>query len=149
MSDLTSLISRLPHRTPFVFVSEVISADKECVEAVWNIAGTEDFFRGHFPGDPIVPGVFLIEALAQTAGLSMIVISGGRQQSGHVSGMLVQSDVRFRRAVRPPVHVSLHAIESGSFGGLHRFTVRATVGGEVAAEGTLVLAVSQSGDFAH
>jgi 3-hydroxyacyl-[acyl-carrier-protein] dehydratase len=136
---MSGLIDRLPHRAPFRFVTEVVSADPASFEALWRVDGTEDFLRGHFPGDAIVPGVLITEALAQAAGLHLLV----RGDGGPHRGMLVQSEMRFRKPVRPPADIVLLVKEEGSLGALHRFEVRALVGDGLVAEGMLVLAIAR------
>ena len=134
---MNGLIDRLPHRPPFRFVTELRCVDLSAFEAVWSVSGDEDFFRGHFPGEPIVPGVLITEALAQTAGLHLLSREGG----GSHGGMLVQSEVRFRKPVHPPAMISLRVTDDGSLGSLHRFEVRAFVRETLVADGTIVLAV--------
>lgn len=134
---MNGLIDRLPHRPPFRFVTELRCVDPSAFEAVWSVSGDEDFFRGHFPGEPIVPGVLIAEALAQTAGLHLLSREGG----GSHGGMLVQSEVRFRKPVHPPAMISLRVTDDGSLGSLHRFEVRAFVRETLVADGTIVLAV--------
>ena len=134
---MNGLIDRLPHRPPFRFVTELRCVDPSAFEAVWSVSGDEDFFRGHFPGEPIVPGVLITEALAQTAGLHLLSREGG----GSHGGMLVQSEVRFRKPVHPPAMISLCVTDDGSLGSLHRFEVRAFVRETLVADGTIVLAV--------
>jgi 3-hydroxyacyl-[acyl-carrier-protein] dehydratase len=134
---MNGLIDRLPHRPPFRFVTELRCVDPSAFEAVWSVSGEEDFFRGHFPGEPIVPGVLITEALAQTAGLHLLSREGG----GSHGGMLVQSEVRFRKPVHPPAVISLRVTDDGSLGSLHRFEVRAFVRETLVADGTIVLAV--------
>lgn len=134
---MNGLIDRLPHRPPFRFVTELRCVDPSAFEAVWSVSGDEDFFRGHFPGEPIVPGVLVTEALAQTAGLHLLSREGG----GSHGGMLVQSEVRFRKPVHPPAMISLRVTDDGSLGSLHRFEVRAFVRETLVADGTIVLAV--------
>ncbi|MCE9620206.1 MAG: beta-hydroxyacyl-ACP dehydratase [Planctomycetes bacterium] len=134
------LIHKLPHRDPFLFVHAVHSVVAGAIEASWSVDGSEAFFRGHFPGNPVVPGVLIIEALAQAAGLVMIAHDPDRIRAG----MLVQSDIRFRQPVRPPATIDLSATLEGSFEQVHRFNVKARDRGVVVAEGTLVLSITQS-----
>ncbi len=134
---LDPTIARLPHRPPFLFVDQIVSTEGGTAHCAWNVRGTEDFLRGHFPGRPLVPGVLITEALAQTAGLAV----AGVRTTATGGGMLVQVDVRFRKPVVPPARIELHATEAGGLGVLTRFKVEAIVEGERVADGTIVLAI--------
>lgn len=136
MSD--SLISKLPHRAPFLFIQSVQSISANAVKASWTLDGSESFFKGHFPHDSIVPGVLLIEALAQTAGLLLI----SRDPDGAHAGMLVHSDIRFRAPVRPPAVISLFTTEQSHLGNIYQFSVEAKNQELLVADGTLVLSVA-------
>lgn len=125
----------LPHRPPFIFVDEVAGVVAgERAECRKRFAADEPFFAGHFPGDPLVPGVILTEALAQTAG-----IAAGRP-AGHGYRLAAVRQMKFTRAVRPGEPITLLAEKAGGVGGLLQFSVRACVNGETAAEGVVVLA---------
>lgn len=137
MSDLTppeDLHLRLPHGEGFRFVDRVLAAGEGEAQAAWTVRGTEPFFAAHFPGNPLVPGVLLIEALAQTAGFAA---PPDPQRSA--GGLLVHADVRFRAPVRPPATILLHARLSGELGELRQFEVRAEVEGRVVASGSVAL----------
>jgi len=122
----------LPHRDPFVFVDEVFALQRGESGAGRKLFPPETpFFRGHFPDDPLVPGVILTEALAQLAG---IVAGQGALRLAAIKAM------KFRRAVRPGELIELRAEKSGCAGGLWQFAVIAQVAGEIAAEGVIVLA---------
>ena len=136
-----SPIERLPHRAPFLFVDEVVSADAAAAHCAWNVRGTEEFLKGHFPGRPLVPGVLITEALAQAAG---IAVAADPAHANAAGGMLVHADIRFRRPVAPPARIELHASAEGGLGALHRFAVEARVDGTVVAEGQVVLAIHGS-----
>ncbi len=137
---MIDFIAHLPHRAPFLFVTEIISHASGRFEAVWRVNGSEDFFRGHFPSDPVVPGVLITEALAQACGLAMIACDDERFKGG----MLAQSEMRFRHPVRPPASITLLACEDGGMGRLRRFAVTASLANVVVAEGTIVLSVGAS-----
>lgn len=123
----------LPHRTPFVFVdrvTELVPGESSACEKTF--AAGEAFFAGHFPGEPIVPGVILTEALAQAAGLA----GGGEGRTFRLTAI---RSMKFFGAVRPEERVVLRARKLGSAGGLWQFEVSAEVEGRVVAEGMVVL----------
>ncbi|HET6250071.1 MAG TPA: phosphopantetheine-binding protein [Tepidisphaeraceae bacterium] len=127
------LLSRLPHQSPFRFVSGVTSIRPgQEGEGVWDLTGQEAFFAGHFPGMPIVPGVLIAEALAQFSGLV-------GPDNGSTGGKLAHVDVRFEQPVRPPAQITLKSKLTRTMGDLQLFDVAAEVGGIVVARGTLAL----------
>ena len=130
-------IANLPHVDPFLFVSEVTNCeDGECAEGHWNITGEEWFFKGHFPSNPVVPGVLIAESLAQISGM---VIFSERDVDVDAVPMLANIGVKLLQPVRPPVQVRLESRLSRTMHNLHLFDVKATVGGIDVAAGTLVL----------
>lgn len=140
-------LAQLPHGPAFRFISRVMEVNPgESARGVWALSGQEPFFAGHFPGNPIVPGMLLAEAMAQLAGFAGPVGSGSQ-------GKLVHVDVRFERAVAPPVEVELSAKLSNvlgqlqSFAGqLQSFVVTARVGDTVLAQGSITLHRSEGGE---
>ena len=108
--------------------------------ARWEVTGDESFFVGHFPGRPIVPGVLLTEAMAQTAGLVLAAEESVDAAPGR--GMLASADVRFRSPVPPPATVVLTATRGAGGAGIVSFEVSARVGDAVVADGSLTLALS-------
>ena len=133
------LVERLPHGEAFRFVSRVISVTPHVEgRGVWEVSGSEGFFEGHFPGDPIVPGVLIGEALAQMSGL--VGLCEEAPEDRPRGGVLAQIDLKLRRPVRPPAEIELSATFDRDLGPLHQFTVRATCGGQVVAKGSLTLA---------
>jgi len=126
----------LPHRAPFVFVDEVTEAQTgERAVCRKTFSPDEPFFRGHFPGDPLVPGVILTEALAQTAGLAA-------GQPGRAFRLSAIRGMKFLRAVRPLDELTLTARKVAVVGGLWQFEVVARVGEQTVAEGVVVLSES-------
>lgn len=125
----------LPHRDPFVFVDEILESPGDGqVRGVKTFTGSEAFFAGHFPGDPIVPGVILTEALAQVAG-----IAGAAGEPGARFLLSAVRSMKFHRAVRPGERIELVARKSGGLGSLLSFDTTATVAGEIVAQGGIVL----------
>jgi 3-hydroxyacyl-[acyl-carrier-protein] dehydratase len=123
----------LPHRAPFVFVDEVRThVPGESAECAKTFSPDEPFFRGHFPGNPLVPGVILAEALAQTAGLAA-------GQAGRSFLLSAIRGMKFLRAVRPAEEIILTARKVAVIGPLWQFEVAARVAGETVAEGVVVL----------
>ena len=123
----------LPHREPFLFVDAVLEWVPGESALARKVFGSEEaFFRGHFPGDPLVPGVILTEALAQTAGLAA-------GQAGRGFRLTALKSMKFASAARPNEEISLWARKIAVLGGLWQFEVRATVQERAVAEGVLVL----------
>ena len=122
----------LPHRKPFLFVDRVTGhvpgteADGEV-----TFAAEDPMFLGHFPGNPIVPGVILTEALAQIAGIA------GSSENGFLLSAI--RAMKFPSPARPGEKILLRAEKTGSLGGLVQFSVTAGVGGRIVAEGQVVL----------
>jgi 3-hydroxyacyl-[acyl-carrier-protein] dehydratase len=122
----------LPHREPFLFIDEIISADKEKIVARHVFTEKEFFFRGHFPGSPVVPGVILVETMAQAggAGLRKTGVLGG--DSLFFLGTIDKA--KFRRQVRPGDEVRLEIENLRVSGKMIKQAGKAFVGDEVAAE---------------
>lgn len=138
--DLDTLLARLPHGEPFRFVSKLTDvAPGQRAEGVWEVRGDEAFFAGHFPGQPLVPGVLVSEALAQVSGL--IAAAG----AAPASARLAQVNVRFRQPIAPPAQIVLKSQLRQTVDTLQHCDVQALVGGEVVAEGEVTLKLSPQG----
>ena len=126
-------LSHLPHGISFRFVDRVLEMTPgKRVVALKNVTVGDPYLQGHFPGNPLMPGVLLVEAMAQTAGL---LLSEGS------SAVLAQiRDARFRRPVVPGDQVRIEAERLGGLGGMHRFAVKASVDDAPVAEVEIVLA---------
>jgi len=129
----TDWLAYLPHGPEFRFISSVAEVRLgEMARGTWDLTGSEPFFAGHFPGDPIVPGVLIAEALAQISGLA-----GGPGGARHRK--LAQIDIRFEEAAAPPVSIELSANVVGQIGALQKCDVTAQVGSKVLARGSITL----------
>jgi 3-hydroxyacyl-[acyl-carrier-protein] dehydratase len=123
----------LPHREPFIFIDEVLAVEPgESAVCQKTFPPDEPFFRGHFPGDPLVPGVILTEALAQTAG-----IAAG--QPGRGFRLSAIKAMKFPGAVRPAETIKLCARKVAAVGGLWQFETEARVADRTVASGVIVL----------
>jgi len=132
-------LDALPHRDPFRFLSRLESLEPGiCGTALWDVTGDEAFFDGHFPGNPLVPGVLLTESLAQLSG--MVALSNG-QSAGPTPAHLAQADMKFRHAICPPAAITLQSKLTRRMGNLCIFDVQATADDIVAADGTVVLSL--------
>lgn len=135
----------LPHRPPFVFVRAVVNCDPgRAVEAMTSFPADDPIFAGHFPGNPLVPGVIITEALAQTAGIA--AASGYPETARPLFLLSAIRTMKFFQAIRPEEQVDLRAEKMGEVEGMMQFKVVARVKGIAVAEGQLVLSVAA--DFA-
>ena len=131
----------LPHRPPFVFVRELIKCNPGTfAEARTSFAADDPIFTGHFPGNPLVPGVILTEALAQTAGIA--AASGYPEIPKPLFLLSAIRSMKFFRPVRPGEQVDLRAERLAQVDDLVQFKVDASVNGVRVAEGQLVLSVA-------
>ncbi|HKP92545.1 MAG TPA: 3-hydroxyacyl-ACP dehydratase FabZ family protein [Chthoniobacterales bacterium] len=141
MSLVTEHFLGLPHRPPFVFVREVVGCEPgQSVEARTVFEADDPMFAGHFPGNPIVPGVILTEALAQTSGIA--AASGYPEASRPLFLLSAIRAMKFFQPVRPGEWISLFAEKAAETESLLQFKVTAKVAGAVVAEGQLVLSIA-------
>jgi 3-hydroxyacyl-[acyl-carrier-protein] dehydratase len=135
----------LPHRAPFVFVRELVDCrEGESAECETTFAPNDPMFAGHFPGNPLVPGVILTEALAQTAGIA--AASGYPENERPLFLLSAIRAMKFPRAVRPGERIRLRAKKLAQVSDLLQFTVEAMVEDECVAQGQLVLSISTARD---
>ncbi len=126
----------LPHREPFIFIDAVVSTTPgEAAVCEKTFPANDPVFHGHFPGDPLVPGVLLTEALAQTAGIA----AGQPGRSFRLSAI---RGMKFLRAARPDEKITLRAKRTALAGRLWQFEVAAAIGESSVAEGMIVLSES-------
>ena len=136
MRPLDSLIEFLPQKAPFLFVEHVLE-----VEPLQRAVGTICFplghrvFENHLPGEPLVPGVILIEALAQLSGITLAA-SEGQPLRGYLGEV---TRMRFHRLIHPGEEIRLETQLERAFGAFAQFQVGASVQGEPAAEGAVIL----------
>ena len=129
----------LPHRDPFLLLDEVLELEPGSRVVARKVVTDEDC-AGHFPGNPIMPGVKMIEALAQAGAVAVLVQEENRGKLALFAGI---DDVRFKRVVRPGEELTRECLLETVRGPIGRGKARATVGGELAVRGTLTFAVEQ------
>jgi 3-hydroxyacyl-[acyl-carrier-protein] dehydratase len=137
----TEIEEILPHRDPFLLLDEVVELQPgERVVARKRVREDEWYLRGHFPGRPIMPGVLIVEAMAQTGAVAVLADEANRGKLALFAGI---DDVRFKRIVEPGDELELTCELERVRGPIGRGKGTATVGGELAARGTLTFAVTE------
>jgi 3-hydroxyacyl-[acyl-carrier-protein] dehydratase len=138
--DRAAIEEILPHRPPFLLIDEVIELEPG-LRAVARKTVREEDCEGHFPGNPIMPGVLMVEALAQTGAVAVLSLEENRGRLALFAGI---DDVRFKRVVRPGEELELTCELETVRGPIGKGKARATVDGQLAVRGTLTFAVDQS-----
>lgn len=140
--DVRAIMEFLPHRYPFLLVDRVLACDgSSFIRGIKNVTANEPFFQGHFPGYPLMPGVLVIEALAQIASILAWKIAGTLPGGDTLIFFAGIDNARFRRQVQPGDQIVLEARVNRMVRGIGKFVVRGTVDGEVAAEADLLAAM--------
>jgi len=138
----------LPHRHPFLLIDRVLELEKDRrIVALKNVTVAEPHFAGHFPAYPVMPGVLMVEALAQACGVLMFLSSGLEEMPADDYMMLVGVDAcRIRRVVSPGDQLHLHGELKRQKRNITRFATRAEVDGVVVCEAELVCAHQRGGE---
>ncbi|SJZ47469.1 3-hydroxyacyl-[acyl-carrier-protein] dehydratase [Enhydrobacter aerosaccus] len=134
--DIKRILAMIPHRYPMVMVDRVIEMrlDERAI-GIKNVSINEPFFQGHFPSDPVMPGVLIVEAMAQTAAV-LVVATFGPDSEGKLVYFMSIDGARFRRPVVPGDRLELHVEKIQSRANVWKFAGKAIVDGKVAAEAT-------------
>lgn len=127
----------LPHRYPFLLVDRVLELDDQHALTLKNVTFNEPFFMGHFPGRPVMPGVLIVEALAQSAGVLAIRIAGGADGKNRLLMLTGLDRVRFRRRVIPGDQLRMEVRLLKFRAPLWKMEAVARVNGELVAEGEI------------
>jgi len=140
--DVDEIMRYLPHRYPFLLVDRITDIEeKKSIKGIKNVTMNEPFFQGHFPGYAVMPGVLVIEALAQIASILAWQISGRSPGDGTIIFFAAIDNARFRKQVRPGDQLVLESEVERMVRGVGKFAVRAKVDGEIVAEADLMAAM--------
>jgi len=141
MMDIQQVMKYLPQRYPFLMVDRVTEIEKgKRIVGYKNLTMNEEFFQGHFPGMPLMPGVLMVEAMAQIAGVLGFVSHDRSPQTGDHFVFAGADNVRFKRPVVPGDRLVLEAEMAGSRRHIHKFTCRALIDGKLAASADIMIA---------
>jgi len=137
--DINKILSVLPHRYPFLMVdriSEVVPGEKAV--GIKNVSVNEPFFQGHFPGEPVMPGVLIVEALAQVGAVAVLSMPENEDKMALFTGI---NNFRFKQVVRPGDRLELSVTMTGMRRNIGRGEAEARVEGKTAASGELWFAL--------
>ena len=132
--DVQRIMEMIPHRHPFLMIDRVIDVVANVrATGIKNLSINESFFQGHFPSRPVMPGVLVIEAMAQTAAV-LVVHTLGPESEGKLVYFMSVDSARFRRPVFPGDQLAVHVIKQRNRGNVWKFEGRAKVGENLMAE---------------
>jgi 3-hydroxyacyl-[acyl-carrier-protein] dehydratase len=132
--DVQRIMEMIPHRQPFLMIDEVVDVvANECATGIKNVSINENYFQGHFPARPVMPGVLIIEAMAQTAAV-LVVHTLGPESEGKLVYFMSVENARFRRPVFPGDRLDVYVVKQRNRGNVWKFEGRAKVGDNLMAE---------------
>lgn len=138
MLDITEILKIIPHRYPFVLVDKITDISENSVTAIKNVTFNESFFQGHFPNQPVMPGVLILEALAQTGAVAIL---SSEENRGKIAFFAGADKVKFRRVVVPGDVLELKCKILKMRSNFGKAEVIAKVDGEVACEAEITFAI--------
>jgi len=134
--DILRIMEMIPHRYPFLLVDRIVEfVHGERAVGLKNVSMNEPHFQGHFPGKPVMPGVLIVEAMAQTAGI-MVVNTLGKESEGKLVYFMSIEDARFRKPVVPGDALYIHVSKTQNRRNVWKFKGEAMVDGQLVAEAT-------------
>lgn len=134
--DIARIMHAIPHRFPFLLVDRVVDVvANESAVGIKNVSINEQFFQGHFPAHPVMPGVLIVESMAQTAAV-LVVETLGDAAAGKLVYFMMIENAKFRRPVVPGDQMRIHVTKDRNRGSVWKFSAEATVDGAVVAEAT-------------
>jgi 3-hydroxyacyl-[acyl-carrier-protein] dehydratase len=140
--DIHQILKKLPHRYPILMVDRVLELEKgQRIKALKNVTINEQYFQGHFPHRPVMPGVLMLEALAQAAAVLAFETMGQEPDDNTVYYFAAVESARFKRPVEPGDQLILDVQMGRMKSGIFKFSAKALVGNEVAVEAELTCAM--------
>ena len=145
--DIIQIKEYLPHRYPMLLVDRVLDWQSgKSIVAIKNVTANEEFFNGHFPHKPVMPGVLMIEALAQTAALLSFLTMGQKPDENSVVYFIGIDGARFKRPVVPGDQIRMEVEIVRHARGIWKYQARATVDGQIAVEAELMCTMRSATD---
>ena len=140
--DITQIKEYLPHRYPLLLVDRVLDVELgKRIVAIKNVTANEEFFNGHFPHKPVMPGVLMIEAMAQTAAILSFMTMNVKPDENSVVYFVGIDNARFKRPVEPGDQLRMEVEILRVARGIWKYKAVATVDGKVAVEGELMCTI--------
>ena len=134
VADIHRIMTMIPHRFPMLMIDKVVDMiPGRSATGIKNVSINEPFFQGHFPSRPVMPGVLIIEAMAQTAAV-LVVHTLGEDAEGKLVYFMTVDNARFRKPVEPGDRMYIHIVKDRSRGNVWRFNAEAKVDDKVVAE---------------
>jgi 3-hydroxyacyl-[acyl-carrier-protein] dehydratase len=145
--DIQEVLAHLPQRYPLLMVDRVLACETgKRILALKNVSANEPYFAGHFPGRPVMPGVLILEAMAQTAGILVFRTLASRPDPGSVYYYAGIDHARFKRPVVPGDRLEIEVVILGSKRGIWKFACSARVEGALVSEAEILCTVRPSGN---
>jgi 3-hydroxyacyl-[acyl-carrier-protein] dehydratase len=142
--DILQIMELLPHRYPFLLIDKLVElVPNDSAVGIKNVTFNEPFFQGHFPGRPIMPGVLIIEAMAQAA--ACVVVQAMPKSDKRLVYFMSVENARFRKPVVPGDQLRIHVKKERNRGNVWRFTGKARVDGQLMAEATYTAMIVDNG----
>ena len=139
--NIEEVTKYLPHRNPFLFIDEIVSVEVgKKIHCIKNNSPDEDYFKGHFPNNPVMPGVIILEALAQASGILGFKTMNKTPEEGSIYVFAGVDKVRFRKRVGPEDVIHLYSEVINEKKGIWKFETRAEVDGDLVCTATILCA---------